>query len=229
MKKFIIIAVLLILGYVAYSFLTSGSEQELTGAAIVTPGGEIQAPIDLSTTDQFGVVATESSIKWEGSKKIILNYFDRGTINVLSGTLGLVDGSLAGGEVVIDMSSIVATSNGQNDNTKNSGLEGHLKSADFFDVAVHPTATIVMTKVEKTNGANEYSITGDVTIKGKTNSVTFPATVSLVNGVVTGTAKITLDRSLWDVRFGSESFFDNLGDNVINDNFTLDITLVAKK
>ena len=103
-----------------------------------------------------------------------------------------------------------------------------MKSDDFFAVESFTTSTLKITNVKSQRGG-KYSVTADLSIKGKTESVTFPVEVSLVEGKVTATAKITVDRTKFDVRYGSNSFFDNLGDKAISDEFTIDITLVAVK
>jgi polyisoprenoid-binding protein YceI len=103
----------------------------------------------------------------------------------------------------------------------NAKLIGHLKSDDFFSVATFPTAELVITKVD----GNTFS--GKLTIKGITNPVSFMATSQKdgANTVYKGT--LTIDRSKYNVRYGSKSFFDNLGDKVIYDEFTLDFSLVV--
>ena len=99
-------------------------------------------------------------------------------------------------------------------------LEGHLKSDDFFAVASHPTAKLVFTSV-KASGKNSYEVTGDLTIKGITKSVTFD--VSVYGSKATATLKV--DRAQYDVRYGSGSFFENLGDKTIYDEFDLVVDL----
>ena len=103
-------------------------------------------------------------------------------------------------------------------------LEGHLKSDDFFGVANHPKAMLSITKVkEKADG---YHVTGNLTIKEKTHPVEFVAVVSEGADDMTARARITVDRSKYDVRYGSNSFFDNLGDKAIYDNFDLSVEIV---
>ena len=99
-------------------------------------------------------------------------------------------------------------------------LEGHLKSDDFFGVETHPTAKLVFTDV-KASGKNSYEVTGDLTIKGITKPVTFD--VSVYGSKATATMKV--DRSLYDVKYGSGAFFDNLGDKTIYDEFDLVVDL----
>jgi polyisoprenoid-binding protein YceI len=153
-----------------------------------------------------------------------------GTIQVSEGNLTLADGNLTAGSFTVDMNTL--------DNEDLKGTEkigdliGHLKSPDFFDVAKFPTATFVLTAAEAVEGnaAATHNITGDLTIKGKTNTITFPALVTVNGGDVNAKAKFAIDRSLWNVEYGSESFFKGLGDKAIKNEieFDLDLTATAK-
>ena len=169
-------------------------------------------------------VNTEAStITWTGSKVVGKNH--TGSITLKSGSLDITKGELKGGSFVIDMASL--------SNTDLSGewkekLEGHLKSDDFFGVATFPTASFSITEVKKGDGGN-YSVTGDLTIKGKTESISFPASVKEAGKGYEATATLTFDRSKFDVRYGSGSFFDDLGDNAISDEIALDVKLVTGK
>jgi len=99
-------------------------------------------------------------------------------------------------------------------------LEGHLKSEDFFGVEKYPTAKLVITSAAK-KSEGVYGIVGNLTIKEDTHPVTFDLTM---NGDAAST-KLTIDRSKYNVRYGSGSFFDNLGDKTIYDNFDLEVDL----
>jgi len=157
----------------------------------------------------------KSTIKWTGEK---LTGSHEGTINLLEGYFEMENGKLTGGEFTADMTSINVT-----DLTAGNGkekLEGHLNSDDFFGVKKYPTAKFVMTTVvEKSEGV--YGVAGEMTIKGKTNPIAFDLKMSGETAMTT----LVIDRSKYDVRYGSGSFFDNLGDKTIYDEFTLDITL----
>lgn len=156
----------------------------------------------------------KSEITWKGEKVTGSHY---GKVNVKSGKLDIQNDKLVGGKVVVDMTSIT---NDDLEGEWNTKLVGHLKSDDFFGVETYPTATFTIQRaVEAANG--EYTVTGDLTIKGKTNPIKFKA--YLKDGVAT--ANITVDRSKYDVRYGSGSFFDNLGDKTIYDNFDLEVKL----
>jgi polyisoprenoid-binding protein YceI len=125
---------------------------------------------------------------------------------------------LSGGTFVIDMTSITNTDMSGNMADK---LVGHLKSDDFFGVATYPTSTLVITKVEGAENG-QYKVTADLSIKGKTHPVTFVTK----NEGDTFMADIKVDRTLYDVRYGSGKFFEGLGDKMIYDNFELSVTLV---
>lgn len=153
---------------------------------------------------------TDSKVVWKGYK--VTGSHD-GTIAIKSGELVFEDETLVGGKFEIDMTSITVTDLQGEYKGK---LEGHLKSDDFFGVANHPTASLVFTNV-KASGKNGYTVTGDLTIKNITNPITF--TISVYGKKANAVLKI--DRSKYDVRYGSTSFFDNLKDKAIYDEFDL--------
>ena len=156
-----------------------------------------------------------SKVTWKAYK---VTGSHNGTVDLKSGALMFDDsGKLTGGEFEVDMTSITVT---DLEGEYKGKLEGHLKSDDFFSVANHPTSKLVFTKV-KAVGKNSYEVTGDLTIKGITKPVTFD--VSIYGSKATATMKI--DRAEYDVRYGSGSFFENLGDKTIYDEFDLVVDL----
>lgn len=169
---------------------------------------------------KVAVDANKSEITWLGEK---VTGEHKGTIDIKEGNLEIKGGELTGGSFIIDMSTIT---NSDLSGEYKGKLEGHLKSDDFFGVAKHPTASLVITKVVK-NGDN-YSITADLTIKGITNAIQFRAQMVEAKGSYNVNATIVIDRSKYDVRYGSGSFFDDLGDKTIYDDFTLTVKLVTK-
>ena len=166
------------------------------------------------------VDVSKSTVKWL-AKKVTGEH--SGTIGIKDGNLEVTGGKVTGGKVVIDMNSIADVD--LTDANWNAKLVGHLKSDDFFAVATFPTADLVITKVE--GSGNNLTFSGNLTIKGVTNPASFTTTASKdgMNTVYTGT--LVVDRSKFNVKFGSKSFFENLGDKVIYDEFTLDFSLVA--
>jgi polyisoprenoid-binding protein YceI len=168
------------------------------------------------------VDVTKSTVKWL-AKKVTGEH--NGTIAIKEGNLEVSNGKVTGGKVVIDMQSIADVD--LTDPAWNAKLVGHLKTDDFFSVATFPTSELVITKVDGTG--NNLTFSGNLTIKGITNPATF-TTVSSKEGKTTiykGT--LTVDRSKFNVKYGSKSFFDNLGDKVIYDEFTLDFNLVVSE
>ena len=151
-----------------------------------------------------------SSVTWKGYK---VTGSHEGSISLKQGSLEFKDGKLIGGEFTMDMASIVNTDMEGEYKTK---LEGHLKSDDFFGVATYPTAKLVFNKVKST-GKNSYEVKGNLTIKDKTNPVTFD--ISIYGNKATANVKI--DRTEFGVRYGSASFFDDLQDKAIYDEFDL--------
>ncbi len=172
--------------------------------------------------------ASKTVLKWEGGKKLVPSKHN-GTINVSEGNLTLENGNITVGNFTVDMTSI------DNEDLKGTDkigdLIGHLKSPDFFDVEKYPTATFILKNALAYEGDpnTTHKITGDLTIKDKTNTISFPALVTITEGAINAKAKFTIDRSLWDVQYGSESFFKNLGDKVIKNEIDFDLDLTATK
>ncbi len=168
--------------------------------------------------------ATESSIDWTGFKPTGKH---NGTINVENGVFTVNNGKLESGSFLIDMKSIVNLDI-PSDDENNGKLVGHLKSADFFDVEKFPNAAFEITGFEEKEGKTMLS--GNLTLKEKKNNVTFPVSVATEGDSFTMTSEVfTIDRSKWDVKYGSKSFFDNLGDKFINDDIELKIVVKAQK
>ncbi|MCM2282189.1 MAG: YceI family protein [Bdellovibrionaceae bacterium] len=172
-----------------------------------------------------------SEIKWEGSKKIIKSAHS-GTVKLKSGEIQMTGDQVTSGNFEIDMTTITNTdlASSPKDQAK---LVGHLKSEDFFSVEKHTTASFKITSAKTLKPAKAgdptHEITGDLTIKGKTNKVTFPAVVTTTEGRTEAKANIVIDRTQWDVRYGSGKFFENLGDKVIADEIKFDVKLIATK
>lgn len=158
--------------------------------------------------------AQKSNIHWIGKK--VTGQHD-GTISFKEGALIFKGNKLAGGKFTVDMTTINTTD--LKGGTKDK-LDGHLKSDDFFGTEKFPTASLAF-KTIATKDKNNYTVTADLTIKGITNPITFDINV---NGKV-ATTKLIVNRAKYDIKYGSGSFFDNLGDKTIYDDFELDVTL----
>jgi polyisoprenoid-binding protein YceI len=173
--------------------------------------------------DTYTVDLTKSSISWE-AKKLVGGH--TGVIDLTSGTLLFNGKKLAGGGFIANMASIKTMDNG----TKpNAGLDKHLKADDFFGVEKYPASNFTIKKIQ--GSGDKVNVTGDLTIKGVTNSITFPATITWnADKSVTAVAdKIEIDRTKYGIQYRSKSVFSDIGDKMIEDNFTISVKLVAKK
>ncbi|MEZ4802109.1 MAG: YceI family protein [Gelidibacter sp.] len=161
------------------------------------------------------VDVVNSTIKWTGHK---VTGQHEGTIQLKEGVLNFDDkNQLTGGTFTIDMGTLTVT---DLEGEMNGKLTGHLKSEDFFGVEKHTTSTFVITNVVGKDG--KYKVTGDLTIKGITNPITFDMMVKDNN---TATANLKVDRTKYDIKYGSASFFDGLKDKAIYDEFDLNVNL----
>ena len=176
-----------------------------------------------ANVETWRVDAAQSQLTWKAYK---VTGEHQGTVNLKSGNLQFENGMLKGGSFMIDMTSI--TDNDMSGKMK-AKLERHLKSPDFFDAANHPTASFVITRVISRGTPGDYKIVGNLTIKNNTKEIKFLAKVTEEGDKVIADADITVDRADFDVRYGSGSFFDNLGDRTIYDEFDVHVKLVATK
>ena len=169
-----------------------------------------------ATAQTKKIDASKSKITWIGKK--VTGKHD-GTVNLKEGSLTFKKNAVVGGTFTVDMTTIAVTDLKAGEGKEK--LEGHLKSDDFFGTDKFATSKLDF-KTIKANGANKYTVTGNLTIKDKTNPITFDL---VVNGN-TATTKLVIDRSKYDVKYNSTSFFDSLGDKAIYDDFELEVTLM---
>ncbi|NND88158.1 MAG: YceI family protein [Flavobacteriaceae bacterium] len=176
----------------------------------------------------YMVDASASEITWKGSKPTGTH---NGTIEVAKGEVFVNDGELEAGNFVIDMSSIVVLDlEGKSKQNLESHLKGTVegKEGDFFNINKYPTANFELTGVEMVNGTS--MINGNLTIKEKTNNISFPAMIKMQGDqLMIQSETFTLDRTKWDVNYGSKSIFDNLGDSFVDDEMVITINLTATK
>lgn len=196
-----------------------------------TKTGEKNTPTETSKQNVAGskelkVDAATSEILWHAEK--VVGKHD-GTVKVKQGTINVKDGKIAGGTVEIDLSTIANTD--ITDAETNAKLVGHLKSEDFFDVAKFPTSKLEITEVSPiqnaASGQPNYTIKGNLTIRGVTKGITFPATLNVSDSKVTGSATFDIDRTEFGLKYGSGKFFEGLGDKMIKDNFTMKFNVSA--
>jgi polyisoprenoid-binding protein YceI len=158
-----------------------------------------------------------SSVAWL-AKKVTGQH--NGTIGISAGALNIDGKKLIGGNFTIDLKTIKVLD--LTDPVSNQKLTGHLTSGDFFEVEKFPTAMFVITNV------SGKQVTGNLTIKGITKSITFPADIKVKGGKLTAKANITIDRTDFNIRYGSQKFFESIGDKAIYDDFALTVSLVSE-
>lgn len=168
--------------------------------------------------DKYSADLEKTKLSWLGEK---VTGEHEGSVNLKSGSLLMKDNQIVSGEFVIDMNSI-------KDIDANARLEGHLKSDDFFGTEKFPTATLALT------GSTSFAkgtavVKGNLTIKGTTLPIEFKAARQTKEDGEWFFANIVIDRTKYNIRYGSGTFFDNLGDKTIFDEFKIKVTLLVKK
>lgn len=209
---------LLGLGLLLFVSCKKEEKTETTEPAIVEAG--INGTFEVDST---------STITWTGSKP---NGKHFGKILVKNGEFTVENGKITQGKFTIDMNSITVE---DLEGEEKVSLEGHLKGLNkpedadhFFNVVKYPEAEFVVTGFMKENGSD--MVEGNLTIKDKTNKVKFPVSIKETDRIATLTSpSFDINRTLWDVKYGSKSFFDDLGDKFINDEISLEVNLKAKK
>jgi polyisoprenoid-binding protein YceI len=170
----------------------------------------------------YAVDTAASVLNWTGTKP---SGKHTGTIKIKEGTAKVKKSNLVGGSFVFDMGSIA--DNDMSGKGKE-GLEGHLKSADFFDVAKFPTAEFTVTAVSPVTPDQQtqlagatHNISGNLTLKGITKNVSFPAVVTIDKKTIAATAEFNIDRTAWGINYGS--------DGKVAKEINLTLKLVANK
>ncbi len=173
--------------------------------------------------EKYIIDKKESVVAWKCSMVFANKGGHTGYISLSKGELMIEKGKLLGGTIEVDMNTI-ADEHHKSDNN----LIEHIKSPDFFDVNKFPMATFIITKVISEKG-EDINVTGNLTIKGIAHAVTFPAKIEVKAGIVSANGKVTIDRTQWDVRYRSVTFFNNLADKAISDSIEFDMKIVAKR
>ncbi len=176
-----------------------------------------------SRGQKYMIDTNKSVVTWEGFMVFSVEKEHIGYVHLSKGELMIEKDKLVGGTVEIDMNTIEFA-----DKTDKNTPIKHLKSADYFDVEKFPIATFSITKVEY--GVREnLKVTGNLTIKGITRPVTFPARMEITDGIINANGKVVIDRTDWGIRYASGKFYDNLADQAVSDEIELQMKIVAKK
>ena len=176
-----------------------------------------------SVLSNFQIDNTATNVQWTGEKVTGSKHF--GKIKVSSGNLTTTGTKLSAGIVIMDMNSL--TCDDITDAESNGNLVGHLKNEDFFNTASFPEAKLELIKVVY-NGNNAATISGNLTIKDKTNPVSFNVNIVNAGNKLTAIGKLIFDRTKYDVKYGS-TLFGAAADKAIDNNVSLEINLVANK
>ncbi len=193
--------------------------------------------VTASTGTALKIDTTESKIEWVATK---VSGYHTGTVNIKSGDINVQDGKITGGNFVLDMGSIVVSGPPGSDEKSNTKLLTHLKSNDFFEVSAHPIATFVITSVTPFNGTVQdsadkrqesiskykvanptHTVSGNLTLKGITKNIEFPASIVVSGNSVNALAKFNVDRRMWDIVYPGKP------DDLIRNDIHLGISLKA--
>lgn len=204
--------------------------------AVTTDAQEVATATEGET---WKLDTTASKLEWVGTK---VSGYHTGAIKIVSGDIQAKDGNITGGKFTLDMNSIATVGPNGSDAGKNSKLTGHLKSADFFDVAKYPTGTFEITGIKPFAGAvtaeneerqediSEYkvanpthTISGNLTLKGVTKNIEFPAAITFSENSIDALAKFNIDRSQWDIVYPGQP------DDLIRNEIHLGVALKAVK
>ena len=173
---------------------------------------------------KYKISPGKSLVKWN-AKKVTGEH--SGLINVKHGYVLGNGTTISGGTVFINMQSIVNLDL-EDENDKKKLIE-HLKSEDFFNTKKFGEAIFKIYQLTPLKDQELYthSIEGSLTLKGRTHPLTFPIKVEYKKDKIYIEGQTEVDRTLYDIRYGSGKFFDNLGDNLIYDTFTIDFNIMA--
>ena len=172
----------------------------------------------VATVDNiYNIETAQSQITWTGREVSTSSHY--GTLDFVSGNFEISNGAIVNGEFIVDMTSI---NNQDMEGDSKARLEGHLKSDDFFSVESYPTAAISINSSELISDG-KWNVSADLSIKGFTHPVNF----EMISSEDGWSANLVFDRSKYDVRFRSGSFFENLGDKLIYDDIELSINLTT--
>jgi polyisoprenoid-binding protein YceI len=210
--------------FTAITSLTAFTLPAAKNTALKTVKAKIlvaKAPVKKLAPKTYKVDNESSKLAWLAKKATGEH---NGEVKVSNGSFVVDNNTLKSGSFDIDLNTI--TDADLADKPSNDKLVSTLKSETFFNTDKFPKAAFVITSAAKTSG-QQYDIKGKLTIKGITNDVSFPATVTIASKKITAVAKITVDRTKYDIKFRSKNFFENLGDKVIYDDFDLNVNLNA--
>lgn len=189
--------------------------------------------------ESWAVDTAQSNLVWIGTK---VTGYHSGTVPIKAGSLTVNNDSLVAGRFTMDMSRMAVTGPDGSDAAANQKLLGHLQSPDFFDVAAHPEASFELTGIRPFSGTVQdtavtrqealsqyrvadpnHTISGNLTIKGVTKNIEFPARVTITGNELEALAKFNIDRKQWNITYPGKP------DDLIRDEIHMGIAIRARK
>ncbi|WP_031529634.1 YceI family protein [Dyadobacter crusticola] len=170
----------------------------------------------------FHIQPSSSTVNWTGKKVLGLH---TGSIDIAEGYLELTNGEVKAGEISIDMASLTITD--IDDIQTHEEFKAHLYSSDFFAIDQFSTARLVLSHSLAMSGT-QYRLSGLLTIKDITHPISFDGTIEELTEYLLARGELIIDRTLYNIRYGSGKFIDNLGDKLIYDQFVLQFKIVGK-
>ncbi|MDF1657681.1 MAG: YceI family protein [Verrucomicrobiales bacterium] len=203
-----------------------GGLAEWKGAGLNVDGGAPEPSDPEIPSGTLPLDLSESRVEWTG-RNLLNKHF--GTIGLRSGEIEVADGKLVGGVVVIDMNAIECT---DLDGEMRDGLIGHLKSHDFFHTSEFPEATFRIfssDRIEKAKpGDQNLIVRADLEMKGKTSAVELGCVAGITpEGKLAAQASFLIDRTVWNVIYGSGKFFNRLAGHLVNDLVDIEIKVIT--
>ena len=223
---------LLAAGYTQVADYRGGVDDWRAGGQPIerNPGAAQRSNSNRNITPRDGthrIDVEKNRIEWTGRN---LTSAHSGTIKLHAGQIEVRDGRPVRGEFTLDMES---TENlDVPDSKMRQILIDHLKSDDFFDVQRFPTVEFRLSKIMALLGARRgnpnWEVTGELTLKSVTNQIVFPAIIGLTSdGLIVAEAHFDIDRTRWNVLYGSGKFYEKLGKHLVNDEVSLALKLVT--
>lgn len=230
MKKknyFVLIIIIFILVFIWFYFFNHKTKEEEVNDLNLLENENKKVSLEKLGNDTYYLNKEKSQFIWQASRKPVESYINKGTIDFISGYFILEDDKIFEGEFIFDMETLKVTDMSNFDSKID--LENHLKSSDFFNVSEFNRAILSVKegkKSPKDDAGMLYEITADLTIKGISNEIDFYIMLYQKSNENIAEASLKLNRALWDIRYGSDKFFDLLADETIDDIFEVNLNLV---
>lgn len=193
-----------------------------------TPNTVAEETTNEALSDGSYEIRAGSDLQWMGRKTLIANYEDYGKVEIKEGNFQISQGNIISGRIVLDMTSISTDRTGKDDGAGGDMLSNHLKSDDFFAVERFPEAVFAINQASSTE-EGVYNVDGSLTVKDISKPVSFQTYAYQSNGQDMLKAEFNVDRTQWDIKYGSNKFFSDLADRVIDDSIYISFDLPVYK